>query len=422
MGKTITEKILARASGRVSVFPGDYLEVSSRRPVTMFTLLDRGPNQLREMGCNRVFNPELVNVVDGHNGATASQQAGESRRAIERWAREVGIPEKNIYLLGRSGIEHVMAGEKCWALPGDCFFQAVNGHTSSLGALGAFAITLSYGSGAYLLTGKTWVKVPQTVRFNIAGKLSRGVMARDIFEYILGQLGPASCTGQVMEFGGETIEALDMDGRFSLCCNALFTGAWTAVINPDRKTLEYVRSRTTDKFEPLVSDPDAGYARVYSFDISELVPQVAVPPERHGVKPIGELKGARITNGFIGTCANSRLEDMRIAGAILKGRKIPNGVILNITPGTPEIYKKAIDEGLIKTFIEAGAAVMTPACGMCVGINTPLAAGDVCIATATCNYAGRMGSRDAQIYLASPATVAASCLKGEIADPREIMR
>ena len=421
MPKTITEKILARASGKAEVSPGEYLEVRSHRPMTLTAGMHRGPEKVLEMGVNRLFNPKLVNIVDGHTGVTASQQAGEARRRTERWAKEVGIPKENIYLLGRSGIEHVFAGEKCWALPGDCFFQVINGHTTTLGALGAFAVTLSYGSAAYLITGKTWIRVPESVKFNITGDLPKGVMARDVFEYILGQIGPTGCAGKVMEFTGPTIDNMDMDRRFSLCCLALFTGAWTAIINPDQKTLDYIRERTSDPFEPLVSDPDARYAKVYDFDVSNLVPQVVPPPERYIVKPVTELEGTRITNGFIGACANSRIEDMRTTAKVLKGKKLCPGVILNITPGTPNIYKQALDEGLIRIFLDAEAVIASPACGMCIGFNTPLAAGDVCISTGTCNYPGRMGSKDAEIYAASPATVAASCIEGKITDPRKYL-
>jgi 3-isopropylmalate/(R)-2-methylmalate dehydratase large subunit len=421
LGKTITEKILARASGKSEVLPNEYLEVSSSRPITLSTFMQRGPAKMKEMGINRVFNSKLINIVDGHFGVTASQQAGEARRAVERWAKEVGIPEDNIYLLGRSGIEHILAGEKCWALPGECFFQAVNGHTPTLGALGAFAVTLSYGTAAYLITGKTWVKVPESVKINITGALPSGVMARDVFEYILGQIGPAGCAGQVIEFAGPTIDNMEMDARFSLCCNVLFTGAWTAIINPDQRTLDYIRDKTSDHFEPLVSDPDARYAKVFNFDVSNLVPQIVPPPERYLVRPVTELEGSRITNGFIGTCANGRLEDMRIAAKILQRGKVYPGVILNITPGTPNIYKRALDEGLIRIFLDAGAVIPSPACGMCLGYNTPLAAGDVCLSTGTCNYPGRMGSKGAEIHAASPATVAASCIEGKITDPRKYL-
>ena len=418
MGKTITEKILAKASGRAEVSPGEYLEVSSPRPIILGDVWERGPSQMTEMGFNKVFNPKLVIFIDGHVGASGSHGAGVNRRAFQKWVKKVGIPDENVYLVGRSGIEHVFSGEKCFAVPGECFFEMANGHTSTLGALGTFAITLSYGSGQYLMTGKTWLKVPETAKCVINGRLPDGVLARDVFEYILGQIGPGGCAGQVMEFTGNTVDNMEMDGRFSLCANALFTGAWTAIINPDKKTLDYVKARTSDPFEPLVSDPDAQYAREYEFDVSDLVPQVVPPPERHIPKLVTEVAGTWINAGFIGACDNSWMEDMRMTAKILKGRKIHHDVILNVTPGTTNILKQAIEEGLIDVFLDAGAVVPSPCCGMCWGANTPLAAGDVCVSTGTCNYPGRMGSSEAQIYAASPATVAASCIEGKITDPR----
>lgn len=419
MGKTITEKILAKAAGKSEVSPGEYLEeVRSTRPIILGDVWQRGPKQMKEMGFNRVFNPRLIVYIDGHTGASASHQAGAIRRTFQAWCKEMGVPDENIYLVGRSGIEHVFAAEKCFALPGECFFEMADGHTPTLGALGAFAITLSYGSGEYLMTGKTWIKVPESAKFIINGKLPDGVFARDVFEYILGQIGPGACAGQVMEFAGSTVDEMDMDGRFSLCTNALFTGAWTAIINPDQKTLDYVKARTSDPFEPLVSDPDAQFAKVYKFDVSGMVPQVVPPPKRHIVKPVTEFTGTWINSGFIGACDNGWMEDMRIAAKILKGRKLHQGVILNITPGTQNIFKQAMNEGLIDIFLDAGAIVPAPCCGMCWGANTPLAAGDVCISTGTCNYPGRMGSREAEIYAASSATVAASCVEGKITDPR----
>ncbi len=420
MGKTITEKILAKASGRKEVSPGEYIEVTSRCPVTVSATLGRGIDEMDEWGV-KVFNPNLVNIVDGHSGVTGSHKAGDVRSRARKWAKEQGIPEENIYDLGRQGIEHVLAGERAWALPGEPFFQKVNGHSTTLGALGAFAITLSYGSGAYLMTGKTWLKVPESVKMIIKGTPPPGVYARDIFEYTLGQIGHSGAVGMVQEWTGPVIDELDADARFTLCSLALFTGAWTAIINPDRKTLDYVRARTKEPFSPLVSDADASYAAVYEFDVSGLAPQVAPPPKRHIVQPVTELTGTKINRGFIGTCANSRMEDMRLAARILKGRKLHPEIILNITPGTVEILKQSVKEGLVEIFLDADCVLPSPACGMCYGANTPLAAGDVCVSTGTCNYPGRMGSKDAEIYLANPALVAASCIEGRIADPRHYL-
>ena len=251
--------------------------------------------------------------------------------------------------------------------------------------------------------------------------MQNGVTARDIYEYILGQIGGAGAPGQVMEFTGPVVDAMSMDDRFTMCCGALFTGAWTAIVNPDKKTMEYVRARTEEPFEPLTSDPDASFAKVYNFDVSKIEPQVVPPPKRDTAKPVSQFQGTKITKGFIGSCFNSRIDDMRIAAKILKGKKIHPEVVLNITPGTVEIYKQCLREGLLEIFLDAEVTVPPPACGMCTGRNTPLASGDVCVSTSTCNYAGRMGSQEADIYLGSPATVAASCIEGRITDPRNYL-
>lgn len=420
MGKTITEKILARASGTNEVSPGDYIEVTSRCPVTVSATLGRGIDEMKKWGA-KVFDPKLINIVDGHTGSTASHKAGEMRKVFREWAKEQAIPDENIYELGRQGIEHVVAGEHAWALPGECFFQKVNGHTSTLGALGAFAITLSYGSGAYLMTGKTWIKVPESVQITLTGKMPKEITARDVFEHILGRIGPSAAVGMVIEWTGPVVDKLEMDGRFTLCSLALFAGAWTAIINPDQKTLGYVRARTTESFEPLVSDPDATYAKVYSFDVSQLVPQIVPPPHRYIVKPVTDFEGVKINRGFIGSCADGRIEDMRLAARILKGKKLHSQVILNITHGSVDVYKQSMKEGLAEIFLEAGCVLPSPACGMCYGANTPLAAGDVCVSTGTCNYPGRMGSKEADIYLGNPALVAASAVEGMIVDPRKYL-
>jgi 3-isopropylmalate/(R)-2-methylmalate dehydratase large subunit len=422
MGKTITEKILAKASRKAEVSPSEYVHVSSRCPITLGFGLPLGWSEAEAAGATKLFNPKLLNIVDGHAGVACSQEFADSGKTTREWVRKMGIPPENIYQLGRQGIEHVLSGERCWAVPGEVFFEGVNGHSSTQGALGAFAITLAYGSAAYLTTGMAWIRVPESTKFNIRGRLTRGVMARDVFEYVLSQVGGFGAPYHVIEWTGPVIDAMDMDGRFSLCCNSPHTGAWTGIINPDEKTIDYVKARTNVPFECLVSDPDAKFAKIYDFDVSLMEPQVVPPPKRDASKPVSELLGMNINRGFIGSCANSRLEDMRMAAGVLKGKKIHPNVQLNITPGTVNIYLQCIREGLLEIFIEAEATVPPPACGMCFGgANTPLGRGDVCISTGTHNYPGRMGSREAEIYLGNPATVAASCIEGKIADPRNYL-
>lgn len=421
MGKTITEKILAKAAGRKEVKPGDFLEnITSLNPVTAGGMGDR-LKQWKELGATSVFNPRQIILVDGHTGATASHGAQTSRAATLEWAKQMGIPRENYIDYTRAGVEHVVAGDKAWGLPGTVFVQNINGHTSTLGALGAFAVPLSHGGAHFLITGKTWIQVPPSAKFNITGKVPEGVFPRDIFEYILSKIGGAGCSGHVMEWVGPVIDNLNMDGRFTLCCHALFTGAWTGIVNPDRITTEHVKARTDRPFEPLVSDRDAEYDLTFNFDVSNIVPQVVPGPERDNVHPVTEVAGEPLHRGFIGSCSNSYLSDLRVAAKILKGRKIRPDVQLNVTPGSVEIYHQALKEGLIEVFAEADAMVAPPACGMCWGANTPLNAGETVGSTSTCNYRGRMGSRDGHIILMSPATVAASCLEGKVTDPRKYL-
>lgn len=422
MGKTITEKILAKAAGRKGVSPGEYIEVGSRCPTPMgnFGSLRGGVEFCVQWGVG-VFNPQLIRIVDGHLGATASHNAARSRRAAREWAKAVGIPQENIYILGRGGIENMFSAERAWALPGEVYLQAVNGHSSGSGALGAFATTLSYGRGEYFMTGKTWMRVPRTIKIIVNGTLPSGTCARDVFEYFLSQIGPTGAGGAALEWTGPVIDVLSMGERLSLCSFAIFTGAWTAIINPDQKTLDYVRARTKETFEPQVSDPDAQYAKIYEIEVSNLAPQVVPPPKRHLVKSIQELEGTPINRGFIGSDSGSWIEHLRMAARILQGKKLHPRVVLNITPGTTNILRQALDEGLIKTFVDAECVVPTPNEGMEWGANTPLSADEVCIASGQTNYPGRMGSEEAQIYLANPMTVAASCLEGRITDPRKYL-
>lgn len=359
--------------------------------------------------------------MDGHLGATASHNAGEVRVTTRTWAEDVGIPPENLFNLGRSGVETMISVEHCWPLPGELYLQGVNGHVSTAGALGAFVSALSYGTGGYLLTGETWVRVPRTIRIELTGEAGRGVYPRDISEWVISRLGHSGAIGMVLQWSGPYIDSLTMDERFGLCSQALFTGAWTSIITPDQTVLDYVSSRTEAPFEPLAGDPDAEYEATLSFDVSTVEPQVVVPPQRHNVRPLSEALGTPINRGFIGSDANGWLGDMRVVAEILRGRVISPEVILNVTPGTVGVLKAMVAEGLFATLIDAECVVPTPNEGMEWGANTPLGRGEVCIATAQTNYPGRMGSEDAEIYLASPATVAASCLTGRITDPREFL-
>ncbi|MBI5440679.1 MAG: hypothetical protein HY900_05630 [Deltaproteobacteria bacterium] len=421
--QNVVQKILALAAGKEEASTGEYLIIRSRRPVTLGgDWMGRGPDQMMETGARKVFDPRLVRIVVGHCGAGGPSTIGESRRKFRRWAEAVGVPRENILDLGEQGVEHVVAGERCWPLPGEAYLSVADGHTSTLGALGGFTVTLSYESGAYLVKGFTWVQVPEVARITLSGVAPEGVFARDVYEYVLGQVGPTGTPGQVILWDGDYVRGLSQDSRFTLCSNALFSSAWTAVIEPDQTTIDYVRSRTSEPFTPLRGDPDAEYAQHRVFDVCGLAPQVVPPPERHLVDPVSQHEGTKITRGHIGGCTNGRIEDMRIAARILKGRRVHPDVILNITPATVAVYRQCLAEGILETFIDAGVFVPAPSCGQCSGgANTPLGSDDVCVSSGTCNYPGRMGSYTSQIYLASPATIAASSVAGTITDPRNFL-
>ena len=419
MAMTVVEKILARASGRDSVAPGEYLEI---RPTSNTVLAShngkaKGMPQMMANGW-RLFDPERVMIVDGHIGASASHRAAEGRELTRQWMAAMGVPSENFYRLGRGGIENMVSVEQCWARPGDVFAQGANGHISTAGALGAFVFALSYETLAYLVRGKTWVKVPPTLRVNAVGEAPPGVYPRDVSEALLRKIGPTGAAGTIIEWGGDYIENLSMDGRLAICSQALFSAGWTAIVNPDDTTIEYVTSRTSAPFEPLVSDPDAAYAKTVTIDVGALEPIVVVPPSRWDIREVESVVGQPVTKGFVGSDAGGWLDDLRLAARVLEGRKLHDEVVLNVTPGTVEVLKGALREGLLEIFFDAGCVVPTPNEGMECGYNLPLECDDVCIATAQTNYPGRMGSETAEIYLANPAVVAASCVEGVIADPR----
>lgn len=421
MGQTIIEKILARASGKATVAPGDYLEVTTPCPTVMapHSAMDKGAGLITEWKA-KVYDPTKVMLVDGHLGATASHGAAEKRKVLREWASTVGVPEENIWDLGRSGIENMVAVEQVWAVPGECYFQGVNGHISTAGALGSFASALSFGTAAYLLRGVNWVKVPQTIKLVVTGEPRADCTPRDVSEYVLGQLGPSGAVGAILEWTGPYIDELDMEGRFAICSQALFTGAWTAIMNPDDTTMRWVGERIdASGLEPQASDHDADFAAVLHFDVDGLTPRLIPPPQRHEIHDLKDYLGIKINRGFIGSDANGWLRDMNHAARVLKGNTIAHHVILNITPGTPRVLKGAVASGAFTTFLDAECVVPTPNEGMEWGANTPLTDGDVCIASAQTNYPGRMGGKTSQIFLANPAVVAASCIAGEIVDPYE---
>ena len=425
MGKTIVEKILAKAVGKPNVSPGEYVQFTASRIDHPFVVTgtDMGA---RFVGRSKPFDPNKIVFAPDHCGSYTRVGSPitnrEAHRVNSEWARQMMVPEENIFELGRCGNVHHLAIEKALALPGSVYFSALtDGHAITAGGVGCFGSCLSASAGAFLRSGWTWFRVPESIKFNITGKLQDGVMGRDVYEYILSQIGPAGAIYQVMEFTGRVMDEMSMDGRLSMCYLAMFTGAKLGIVNPDQKIIDWFKARTKVPFEPQVSDPDAEYVKTYDFDGSKIEPQVVVPPYRHTVKNIAEVEGVKITNAFLGSCASGRDEDMRMAARILKGRKVHPRVMFNVTPGTSDAMRRVDKEGVISTLLDAEVYVCAPSCGMCPGFYTPLAKNEVCITSSTTNYPGRMGDESAQVYLASPATVAASAIEGKITDPRKYL-
>jgi 3-isopropylmalate/(R)-2-methylmalate dehydratase large subunit len=424
LGKTIVEKIFAKAVGKPEVSPGEYVKVYIKDFFQIGSDPGPGvPEAFKRLGWDRLWDPTKVMIAPDHFGSWCRPgnkvSNRESHRLVSEWARKMGVPEENILELGRIGNCHDLAVEKAWALPGSVYVSW-DTHAIKLGAFGCFASNLSTATEFYLRMGWMWFRVPESVKFIITGKLQDGVMGRDVYEYILKQLGPAGAVYQAMEYTGPVMDEMSMDGRLSMCSISCFTGG-LGIVNPDQKVIDWVKARRDVPFEPQVSDPDAKYAKIYEYDGSKIEPQVVVPPHRHTVKNLSEVEGTKITSAFIGSCANGRDEDMRMAARILKGRKVHPKVMFNVTPGSSDAMARVDKEGVISTLLESGVFVCAPGCGMCPGFYTPLAKNEVCIASSTTNIPGRMGDESAQVYLGSPATVAASAIEGKITDPRKYL-
>jgi len=369
-----------------------------------------------ELGLDRVWDPERVVALIDHWTPAPNIDAAVVHATCRRFVRKYGI--KN-WLDMREGICHAVLPEKGFVKPGDLVVGS-DSHTTTYGALGAFATGMGATDMAIVLaTGEIWFKVPPTIKFNIEGKLQPMVMGKDIILHIIGEIGVEGASYKAMEFAGSTVRELSMDARFTLCNMAIEAGGKTGIIEPDEKTMKWVEERVKQPFKPVFNDPDAEYEEVIDVDAAKLEPQVAKPPSPENSVPVSEVEGTKIDQAFIGSCTNGRLEDLRVAARILDGREVASMVRAIVIPASKEVYMKAMKEGLIETFLKAGCVVCNPTCGPCIGAHLGLLApGEVCISSSNRNFVGRMGSKDAKIYLASPATVAASAVTGEITDPR----
>lgn len=419
MGKTMSEKILARASGHREVSAGDIVWVEIDRAM-MDDIL--GPRveiaeKLKFLG-DRIWDPEKVVIISDHYTPPASIQQAEIVKFTREWAKEYGVEQYYEF----AGPCHQVMAETGNVVPGTVVL-GTDSHTCMGGALGAFATGVgSTEMLGVLATGKTWLKVPETVRVEWENELQPGVMAKDISLKTIGAVGHAGATYQAVEYVGETISGLSMDERMAITNMAVEMGAKVGLMPVDRVTEEYLKKIGIEGYESICSDPDAEFCAVYHFDAGSLAPQVACP---HGVDQVAEaadIDNTPVHQAYLGSCTGGRLNDIRQAAMLLKGKKICKGLRMLVSPASTNIWMQADEAGYLRILADAGATILSPTCGVCVGLHSGLiAAGENCISSSNRNFIGRMGSREGNIYLGSPLTVAASAVAGRIADPREML-
>lgn len=419
MGMTITEKILADHCGKKEVSPGELIMANVDLVLANDVTAPIAIKEFEKIGAKEVFDKTKIALVPDHFTPNKDINSAEQVKLVREFAKKYGIV--NYFEIGEMGIEHALLPEKGLVVPGDLVIGA-DSHTCTYGALGAFATGVgSTDVAACFLTGQAWFKVPESIKFIVYGKRKSFVYGKDIILYIIGKIGVDGALYKAMEFEGEGIAELSMDSRFSITNMAIEAGGKSGIIAPDEKTIEYVKGRAKKQWKVYHSDRDARYSEVYEINLADVEPQVAFPHLPENTKPVSQSTDVKIDQVVIGSCTNGRMEDMRIAAKILKGKKVAPYVRLIIIPATQEIYKNCVSEGLVDIFIDAGAAVSTPTCGPCLGGHMGiLAKGEKAIATTNRNFVGRMGHPESEVYLSNPAVAAASAVLGRIGSPEEL--
>ena len=419
MGLTMTQKILAAHAGKDQVEPGELINCQIDLALGNDITAPVAIEEFTKLGVDAVFDPDRVVLVPDHFVPNKDIKSAEQAKQLRDFARKYRLT--NRFDVGTMGIEHCLLPELGLVGPGDLVIGA-DSHTCTYGALGAFSTGVgSTDLAAAMATGEVWLKVPEAIRFIYHGQPQPWVSGKDLILYTIGTIGVDGALYQSMEFSGEAIAQLSMDSRFTMANMAIEAGAKNGIFPVDAKTLAYVQGRAQRPYTTYTADPDAKYAAEYEFDLATIEPQVAFPHLPSNTKGISAAAGVSIDQVVIGSCTNGRLEDLRIAAAILQGRRVHPEIRLLIFPGTQQIYLDALKEGIIETLITAGAAVSTPTCGPCLGGHSGiLAKGEKALATTNRNFVGRMGHPESEVYLANPAIAAASAVLGRIASPAEL--
>ena len=418
----ITEKILAAHCGKDCVVPGELITAKLDCLLANDVSGPIAVREFREMGFTEVFDKERVYLVNDHFTPNATINAATQSKVNRDFAYEFGI--KHFFDVGKMGIEHALLPEQGLVLPGDLLVGG-DSHTCTYGALGAFSTGMgSTDIAVGMGTGELWLKVPNTKRFVFNGNCPEYVTGKDFILYTIGKIGVDGALYMAMEFSGQAISELSMDSRFTICNMAIEAGAKNGIIEPDEKTIEYVKehNHTGREYTIYNSDSNAEYMEVYDWDARKLSPMVACPHLPSNVMPASEVKDVRIDQAVIGSCTNGRIEDLRAAASVFKGKKVANKVRAIIIPATQEIYRQAMHEGLFDIFLDAGAVISTPTCGPCFGGHMGiLASGERTVSTTNRNFVGRMGHPNSEIYLSGAYVAAASAVAGKIADPKEVI-
>jgi len=420
MGMTITEKILARAGGKEKVRPGDLID--AQLDVVLFIDVT-GPaaiKMLQEQGIDKVFDREKIIVTPDHFQPAKDIQSAALHKRLDDWARRHNI--KHYYRIGRAGVCHALLPEQGHIRPGEVIVGP-DSHTCTYGAFAAFSTGIgSTDLAAAIATGKLWFRVPASMKFVLNGSLGPGVYSKDVILTIIARIGTDGALYKAMEFVGPALGDMSMEARMTITNMAIEAGAKNGIIGFDNVTKRYLDEHLKDKKKYTVfeSDNDAGYTAAEEFDCSKIEPMVALPHLPSNAVPIGECAGKKMDQAYIGSCTNGRIEDLRIAAKILKGKQVAIRTI--VVPATPTIWKQAKDEGLFDIFYDAGCVISAPTCGACLGgFMGVLAEGERCVSTTNRNFVGRMGHPKSEVYLASPATAAASAVEGKLTDPRRFM-
>ncbi|MBI5679288.1 MAG: 3-isopropylmalate dehydratase large subunit [Methanobacterium sp.] len=418
MEMTMAEKLLAKASGKKEVGAGEIVMANIDVAMTHDLTGPLSVESFEKIGVPEVWGPEKIVIVFDHQVPADSLEAAGNHSIMRKFVKEQGIT--NFYDV-REGVCHQVLPEKGHVVPGE-IIVGTDSHTCTHGALGAFSTGIgSTDMSMVFATGKLWFKVPETIKFNIEGTLGSHVYAKDVILNIIGRIGADGATYKACEFGGETVTEMSVSDRMVICNMAIEMGGKTGLVEPDQKTLNYVNTRSNKSFEVIKGDMDALSLEIMDINVNDLEPQIACPHNVDNVKGISDVEGTPIDQVFLGSCTNGRIQDLRDAAKILKGKNVSDSIRMLVIPASREVYTKALNEGLMNIFVDAGALVCNPCCGPCLGGHVGLIGpGEVSLSTSNRNFKGRQGSAEGEVYLSSAAVAAASAITGKIEDPRNI--